>query len=395
MKFLKCSDVSANTNITFGENIETDGCFALGRTRLFLRFPKGLFALEKLRSEVFPRMVGIVEGAFIRYKKRNQLANYVQAYLELQGAHDAVMVNIRDRVARVPGSKDKDRRDALYSTWSNVCSHLQLSPTGTFMAKRMIVADDAIVVAWMQSYVRARNAQRRFRKLRSAANVMASAWKGLAVRRAMSTKEWQSCRNATLGIRSELERFMGKKKRRRASLDRIWHRDYVDAISNEAVKELLVTHGQEKVFFASWIDKTNQVFHVQKRLLLVTDNLLFNIKSRSKLEKLKVRRVIDLSKLMQLSLSTLPDNYMVLHVPSEYDYLISVEYKTELIQILRERCRRLYRREIKIQFANQIQFNAHPEVLHTLRFLPDRSSKNPVKAEKQDKDTLQITVCTR
>lgn len=54
--------------IPFEEDSNTLGSFSLGRTKLFLKHPQALSALEVLREKKLPEVVGFIEGAWRRYK---------------------------------------------------------------------------------------------------------------------------------------------------------------------------------------------------------------------------------------------------------------------------------------------------------------------------------------
>lgn len=63
----------------------------------------------------------------------------------------------------------------------------------------------------------------------------------------------------------------------------------------------------------------------------LTDGALYNIDPASS----KVRRRIALSNISHVSISSLSDNFFLVHVPSEYDYLFVSGRKTEIITVLR------------------------------------------------------------
>ena len=62
-----------------------------------------------------------------------------------------------------------------------------------------------------------------------------------------------------------------------------------------------------------------------------TDGALYNIDPAS----MKVRRRISLSNISHVSISLLSDNFFVVHVPLEYDYLLVSGRKTEIISVMR------------------------------------------------------------
>lgn len=186
---------------------------------------------------------------------------------------------------------------------------------------------------------------------------------------------------------------MGKKKRRRDTLDRLHQGDYLNCRGIPAFLALMSQNSQREVFFAAEMQKVNQRFHIQTRVLLITDSKIFNLKA-SRIDNPKLRRCISLSRLSRVTLSTLPDNYIVLHVDSEYDYLFSVSQKTEVVHILRERFRSLFHKELTINFLNRIKFQARPSEFHVIEFIPDSQARIE-KFNKIDKRSAVLTVGTK
>ena len=62
-----------------------------------------------------------------------------------------------------------------------------------------------------------------------------------------------------------------------------------------------------------------------------TDGALYNIDPSS----VKVRRRIPLGNISHISTSLMSDNFFIIHVPVEYDYLFVSRRKTEIVSILR------------------------------------------------------------
>lgn len=60
--------LEVDSEIKFEENGLHEGCFAIGKTKIFIRYPKALFLLERLRTERLPSIVAIIEKSFLSYK---------------------------------------------------------------------------------------------------------------------------------------------------------------------------------------------------------------------------------------------------------------------------------------------------------------------------------------
>lgn len=140
------------------------------------------------------------------HQERLKLAHFSAAYDELKAKYQAVYANCQARKQRRDGSKDKVSKDRVYEEWNQISKRMLL-PTNSW-DNTLKAQEREIPVVWAQSYIRARQQRRRMLRLKAAASVFSAYWKGLSVRRRMDPIEWQRCRDATLGIRAELERYI-------------------------------------------------------------------------------------------------------------------------------------------------------------------------------------------
>ena len=192
-------------------------------------------------------------------------------------------------------------------------------------------------------------------------------------------------------MRTEFERFMGQKKRRRDTLDRVYAVDYVDTAKYLAYGQILASRGkQQKLLFASRVTKVNERFTHQERVLLIGDQWLFNLKA-SKVHKPVERRAVDLAKLTRVSMSPFPDNYVVLHIQGEADLLLEFQQKTEAVQALRRRVRTRFHRELDVHFADAIDYFALAGRKHRITFAYDRALQ-AVHWKKLDRHTMHVAV---
>ena len=84
-------------------------------------------------------------------------------------------------------------------------------------------------------------------------------------------------------------------------------------------------------------------------IILCVDNALYNLEPGS----LKCKRRIAFNSMSHLSLSTLPDNFFVVHVPAEYDYVLISQDKVELITRLMEAFEEAIESSLRINFENK------------------------------------------
>ena len=84
----------------------------------------------------------------------------------------------------------------------------------------------------------------------------------------------------------------------------------------------------EKVVLSSTITKYNDLGFRQERVLVISENAVYNIKRKS------VQRRIPIEKLEALTVSTMSSEF-VLHIKDEYDYrLLSYERRQEIIEVM-------------------------------------------------------------
>ena len=76
--------------------------------------------------------------------------------------------------------------------------------------------------------------------------------------------------------------------------------------------------GQENIMFVDTCEKVNDKVKHQERVLVVTSEAVYNVEPGS----FKVKRRIDLRSVDEISVSCLDDDFLAMHIPSEYsDYL--------------------------------------------------------------------------
>ena len=91
------------------------------------------------------------------------------------------------------------------------------------------------------------------------------------------------------------------------------------------VQLALLRYGDTSILFTDLVNKFNRSNKMQQRVLIVTDQALYVLNE----VKLSICRRVPLQELGGVSYSTIGDDYMVIHVPSHYDYLLSCSRKKE------------------------------------------------------------------
>lgn len=82
----------------------------------------------------------------------------------------------------------------------------------------------------------------------------------------------------------------------------------------------------------------------------------------------KVKRRISLKEIGSISLSKLPDNFFCIHVPSEYDYLLVSNKKTEIVTKLLEVYEKNTKSKLPVSFGNSFDYKIDDDVYREILF---------------------------
>lgn len=181
------------------------------------------------------------------------------------------------------------------------------------------------------------------------------------------------------------ERLAGKKERRPGSiqLDAASFRgDYVNYRDNFALKQVLQAYGHERVAFSHAVTKHYVIVGLagfsisrsQRRVMVLTDQAVYLCAIEQNPDKTlrpkkpfiyELRRRIELREITAVSLSTLKDNFVVIH--AHPDVLLEIRRKTEFLALLLK-----YLPQLAINFSNKITMMDKGTKSHTVTF-----EKNP------------------
>jgi serum/glucocorticoid-regulated kinase 2 len=111
--------------------------------------------------------------------------------------------------------------------------------------------------------------------------------------------------------------------------------DYLCLAGNHSVQKMLAKHGVNKpspetVHFSEFVIKINKKGKEQARVLLITNNAVYNLMPSN---YGKCKRRIPLSGLAGITASQISDEF-VLHVPEEYDYRFKSSKRVKICEIL-------------------------------------------------------------
>uniref|UniRef100_A0A7M4FW44 Unconventional myosin-Ie-like n=1 Tax=Crocodylus porosus TaxID=8502 RepID=A0A7M4FW44_CROPO len=151
-----------------------------------------------------------------------------------------------------------------------------------------------------------------------------------------------------------------RKERRRHSLNRAFAGDYLGLDARPELRRFLGR--RERVDFAATVTKYDRRFKAVKRDLMLTPRCLYLIgreRVRQGPDKGAIREVlkrrIELEHVQAVSLSSLQDDFVVVHT-AQYDSLLETVLKTELLSLLSRRCGERAARPLPLNFSNQLEF---------------------------------------
>jgi len=173
------------------------------------------------------------------------------------------------------------------------------------------------------------------------------------------------------------------------SIKRYYVGDYLGISQDIRVQKMLAKYNDKSVLFVDTVDKINKQYKVQQRVLLLTEHGIYNLKPG----KLVFNRRIDISTVGGVSLSTKADNYFIIHVPKEYDYLFICDRKTEFITALSDQYQLALGKPLPLTFKDDLSYKIKKGLEYTLHFSEEKSKDTVTHAvDSKDKKKLNISV---
>eukprot|EP01114_Cavostelium_apophysatum_P015538 TRINITY_DN424_c0_g1_i2.p1 TRINITY_DN424_c0_g1~~TRINITY_DN424_c0_g1_i2.p1 ORF type:complete len:1158 (+),score=312.59 TRINITY_DN424_c0_g1_i2:262-3735(+) len=206
-------------------------------------------------------------------------------------------------------------------------------------------------------------------------------------------KKWKLAKRALEQRAYIANIFRGQKERQRYSVNRNYIGDYMNYDCNYALQDLIRQHsGQEGVIFSDQIVKLNRRNKPERRDFVITDQAFYIVARALKDNRpfYKLTRRTALADIERLSLSTLQDNYIVMHIPREYDNLMENDKKTEMVAILLEYYQALTGRQLPIQFTDRVQYKIKSGDTRELQFTRNESAQT-AQLKKAGK-TLRVEI---
>ncbi|KAL0480104.1 myosin [Acrasis kona] len=169
--------------------------------------------------------------------------------------------------------------------------------------------------------------------------------------------------------------FDGKKLRRKQSFHKRFYGDYIHMQNSQLMKQITLEHGDKHVMFSGVVGKFNKKFKRQERILMITEKAAYNIDPHGYM----INRRIPLKKIRAISVSPLTDGYFVVHIPDEYDYVFESNKKTEILKVLNENYTHMTRSTLKYQVKENIKFRVNKSKTKNDALLDDDANASDLK----------------
>uniref|UniRef100_A0A3Q0RQT0 Osteoclast-stimulating factor 1 n=1 Tax=Amphilophus citrinellus TaxID=61819 RepID=A0A3Q0RQT0_AMPCI len=189
----------------------------------------------------------------------------------------------------------------------------------------------------------------RERKFNWYARVIQKAWrKHIAVRKYVKMREEAS------------DVVLNRKERRRNSINRNFVGDYIGTDNHPEIRQFVGR--RERIDFADVVVKYDRRFKSAKRDLILTPNFLYMIGR----EKVKhgpdkgqiqevLKRKMEINNIQSVSLSTLQDDFFIIH-EEQYDSVLQSVFKTEFLSLLVKRYEEKTKKKLPLKFNNLLEF---------------------------------------
>ncbi|XP_030044549.1 unconventional myosin-Ie isoform X2 [Microcaecilia unicolor] len=194
----------------------------------------------------------------------------------------------------------------------------------------------------------------RERKYDGYARLIQKAW-----RKYMARKKYVQMREEASDL------LLNKKERRRNSINRNFMGDYIGMDERPELRQFLGK--REKIDFADTVNKYDRRFKSIKRDLILTPKCVYLIgreKVKQGAEKGLVKEVlkrrIEVERILSVSLSTMQDDFFILH-EQEYDSLLESMFKTEFLSLLSKRYEEKMQRKLPLKFSNVLEVKLKKE----------------------------------
>ena len=252
-------------------------------------------------------------------------------------------------------------RDAV----EHLMQHIGLQPGQYAMGKTKLFIKDPESVYVVE--------RARIEGLNRLATLIQSVWKMWKVRKAFVEMK-EAAKNL----------FAGKKERKRRSLEMgavAFFGDFLMLKESPEMTYMRAMYGDTTCVFSDSCVKVTRKLKALDRLFVVTDKAVYHMTRLPKPKAPKgygvplihdIRRRTPLELIDSVTLSELSDDYIVIGIPTEYDYVLKLDQKTILATILHDTIAKTRGRKRPLNFSNQVTYTS-PKGPRTINFAKDET----------------------
>ncbi|KAJ3435215.1 hypothetical protein M0812_02346 [Anaeramoeba flamelloides] len=165
--------------------------------------------------------------------------------------------------------------------------------------------------------------------------------------------------------KEQIERiFSGNKERRRSSTLKQFEGNYLGIEKKKNITKMLQKNNDNSIIFCDNVYKINKRNKSQERTLLITDQNLYNLHPSSS----NLLRKIEIKNILCIKLSPYQDNFFLINVRNESEYLLSSPRKSEIVCYLIETIKAKTNKDLLIKFSNTLDFNPSKSVQKEIVF---------------------------
>jgi len=243
-----------------------------------------------------------------------------------------------------------------------ICRDLQLDPGQWQMGKTKIFIRHPETLFFLEEQIE--------RKDYECAVKIQNAW-----------KRWKLAKKALEQRALVADLLRGNKERCRDSINRQFIGDYIHYDLNFSLQDVMKHYlSQETVVFADQIVKLNRRSRPERRDFIITDQAFYVVARAVQQNQAfyKLTRRTALADISHLSLSSLADQYLVMHVPREYDNLVENDKKSEIVAILYEYFYALTGQKLRVDFSDRITYKIKSGDTRELVFVKNEGASFPI-----------------
>eukprot|EP01133_Synstelium_polycarpum_P004385 gene4385-5131_t len=200
--------------------------------------------------------------------------------------------------------------------------------------------------------------------------------------------------------------FSGKKERNRSSVvlsSGAFIGDFLSVAKDSFTLDLLRREEgpAASVELSVSVSKVNRHHKLQRRALIVSATHIYAITNLAKPKKdgswFVLKRKIAFASIERVSLSKLSDNFFILHVPTEHDYICETSRKTVFITLLSKLYEKSCSKPLQVDFNDTIQYRSQKgnssAKFDRVDALPvSKDKEQPLFATKSAKGVIKISV---